>query len=56
MKNLNAWLMPDESEVVSQFDRNFAQTVDQKEVLDNIGVQFYHVDNFCFYMVVAESI
>ncbi len=45
MKSLNAWLMPDDAEVVSQFDRNFTQTVDQRDVLEKIGVQFYHVSS-----------
>lgn len=41
---LNSWLMLNQNEIVSQFDRNFAQTVDEKEVVDQTGVTYHKVN------------
>ena len=35
--------MPEDDQVVSQFDRNFVQILNQDDVLQQTGVQFYHV-------------
>lgn len=43
MRNLNAWFMLDDDEIVSQFDRNYARPAAQTEVLEKTGVQYYHV-------------
>lgn len=43
MRNLKAWFMLDDDEIVSQFDRNYARPADQAEVLEKTGVQYYHV-------------
>ena len=42
MKLLNAWQMLDDTEIVSQFDRNYAGEINAKRVEDEIGLQHYN--------------
>ena len=40
---LKAWHMLNDSDVVSQFDRNYLGDATQDEVLNKCGVEYHHV-------------
>ncbi|RNA16497.1 1-2-dihydroxy-3-keto-5-methylthiopentene dioxygenase [Brachionus plicatilis] len=41
---LEAWRMIDDAQMTSQFDKNFASPVDQHQLKQTTGVDYYHVN------------
>ena len=50
MKSLSAWQMLEDTQIVSQFDRNYAGDVNAKNVEESIGITYHTVNNIHIYI------